>query len=218
MLLILITFALLALSIFVLTMFGKSWEFLRGRSHSSNYSGQLRNKIITQRPIIGILSQVKMHTLTYYEIYHLDTESNIIYLQIENLCFALTFQELKGNTGVNGQQTANRAVNYGSKYKSHIPACYVKFIEAAGGRVVPIFINRESGDFASQQIIILKKYFEIQFLQNIITRCSTQQMAWFFQVGGGACSAQVSILPSQLLNLHIYAALCHILIFANILV
>ena len=37
------------------------------------------------------------------------------------------------------------AANFGASFSSHIPAQYVKFLEAAGARVVPIMIDREPG-------------------------------------------------------------------------
>ena len=38
-----------------------------------------------------------------------------------------------------------QAAIIGPSYSSHIPAQYVKYLEAAGARVVPIMINREPG-------------------------------------------------------------------------
>ena len=69
------------------------------------------------------------------------------------------------------------ADNFGGSFSSHIPAQYVKFLEAAGARVVPIMINREPGVDIRQipnntySIIIGKFYFfrilsqDVQFHQ-----------------------------------------------------
>ena len=37
------------------------------------------------------------------------------------------------------------AAHFGASFSSHIPAQYVKFLEAAGARVVPIMIDRAPG-------------------------------------------------------------------------
>ena len=45
------------------------------------------------------------------------------------------------------QELGNKGLadNFGASFSSHIPAQYVKYLEAAGARVVPIMINREPG-------------------------------------------------------------------------
>ena len=102
------------------------WQFFQEDASFSTSARHILKQRLSSRPIIGILSQARVtQSLTFlcWDSYNAYEKFDLV-------------QEL-GKKGL--------AANFGASFSSHIPAQYVKFLEAAGARVVPIMIDREPG-------------------------------------------------------------------------